>query len=146
MSKLYSFLYRAALLFLLIFFTPFTALATIHIVAAENFYGDIAQQLGGDYVTVHSILQNPAQDPHTFSANPSIAKLLADADIVVLNGLGYDDWMWRLLSTQGKENRRVLSIDGLISSTKPGNDPHIWYMPTTMGIYASALAYVLIHR
>src|SRR5262245_37868401 len=106
-KKFTSFLCRSVLFLFFVFFTLQT-LATIHIVAAENFYGGVEQQIGGDYVTVHNILQNPEQDPHMFTADPSIAKMLAEADIVVYNGLGYDDWMRHLLSTKGKENRKVL--------------------------------------
>ena len=64
----------------------------IKIVAAENFYGDIARQIGGANVAVTSILTNPDQDPHEFEASPSTARALADADVVVYNGADYDPW------------------------------------------------------
>ena len=62
----------------------------ISIVAAENFYGDVAQQLAGSNATVSSVLSKPDQDPHLFEASPSVARLLAGASIVVCNGADYD--------------------------------------------------------
>ena len=70
--------------------------APVSIVAAENFYGDIAQQIGGSDVTVTSILQSPDQDPHLFEAAPSTARDIAAARIIVQSGIGYDDWMAKL--------------------------------------------------
>ncbi len=70
----------------------------IKIVAAENFYGDIARQIGGGNVAVTSILTNPDQDPHEFEASPSTARALADADVVVYNGADYDPWAQKLLA------------------------------------------------
>lgn len=115
------------------------AFAQIHIVAAENFYGEVAQELGGDQVSVTSILKNPEQDPHLFSANPTTAKAVAEADMVIYNGANYDDWMARLLSIPGKKERITLVVADLIG-LKKGENPHIWYMPTTMSQYAQALS------
>lgn len=69
----------------------------IQIVAAENFYGNIAQQVGGHAVTVVSIMSNPNQDPHEFQPTPAVAKAVADADIVIKNGVGYDSWIDKLI-------------------------------------------------
>src|ERR1041385_3351739 len=74
------------------------AAETIGIVAAENFYGDIAKQIGGDRVSVASILTNPDQDPHLFETTPGVVRQVADAQIVILNGAGYDGWMEKLLA------------------------------------------------
>jgi Zinc-uptake complex component A periplasmic len=63
--------------------------ATLDIVAAENFYGDIAQQIGGPDVAVTSILSNPDQDPHEFEASPSVARALSNAALVIYNGADY---------------------------------------------------------
>src|ERR1700751_2756302 len=53
----------------------------IVIVAAENFYGDVAQQIGGDQVSVASILSNPDQDPHLFETPPSVVREIAAAQL-----------------------------------------------------------------
>src|SRR5665648_414951 len=65
----------------------------ISVVAAENFYGDIARQIGGDAVQVASIMNNPDQDPHLFETTPGLVRQLAGAQIAVLNGANYDPWM-----------------------------------------------------
>src|SRR5690348_18216436 len=79
----------------------------IAIVAAENFYGDVAQQLAGDQVKVTSILSSPDGDPHTFEASPSTARAIADARIVVENGADYDPWVEKLLSASPSTARRT---------------------------------------
>lgn len=124
--------------------------AALHIVAAENVYGDLAQQLGGEYVQVRSILNSPKQDPHIFSVTPSIAKAVADADIVILNGLGYDVWMEKLLSNSGRKERQILNVAQLLGK-KTGENPHLWYNPDTMPRVAERLVHLLqeqdpIHR
>ena len=65
----------------------------VKIVAAENFYGDVANQIGGGNVAVTSILTNPDVDPHLFEASTETASALANANVVVANGAGYDNWM-----------------------------------------------------
>ncbi len=72
----------------------------IAVVAAENFYGDIARQVGGDRVAVVSILSSPDQDPHLFETTPAVVRQLANAQIVILNGANYDPWMDKLLTCQ----------------------------------------------
>src|SRR5262249_38841583 len=78
----------------------------IDLVAAENFYGDVARQIGGDDVSVTSILNNPDQDPHEFEANPSTARALARAAIVISNGADYDPWVLKLLAASPSPSRR----------------------------------------
>ncbi len=117
--------------------------ATITVVAAENFYGDIARQIGGDRVVVDSILSNPNQDPHLFEASPSTARALADARVVIYNGVDYDPWMVRLLGADDGTTRRVI-VAGDLVHRRPGDNPHFWYDPATMPIVARAIATALI--
>jgi len=119
-----------------------TAMAKINVVAAENFYGGVAQQIAGDSASVTSILTNPNQDPHEFAADASTAKSVADADIVIYNGLGYDDWMEKLLAVQSKSGRIVIRVADLIGFTN-GDNPHIWYDPRTMPLLATKLSDIL---
>ena len=81
--------------------------APISLVAAENFYGDVAKQIGGSNVAVTSILSNPDDDPHLFEASPTTAKALADAKLVILNGADYDPWMDKLLAANPVADRKV---------------------------------------
>jgi zinc/manganese transport system substrate-binding protein len=114
------------------------------IVAAENFYGDLARQIGGDHVVVASIMANPDQDPHLFETSPSTARAVADADIVVYNGAGYDPWMDKLLSASTGARSVIVAAD--LVGRKAGDNPHLWYDPATLPAVAEALAADLARR
>jgi zinc/manganese transport system substrate-binding protein len=121
---------------------PLLALAagqTVNIVAAENFYGDIALQVGGKHVHVTSIMSNPDQDPHLFEASASTAKALSAAKLVVYNGIDYDPWMDKLLSASKVSNRKTI-VAGQLLQKKAGDNPHLWYNPATMPLVAKAIA------
>jgi zinc/manganese transport system substrate-binding protein len=115
----------------------------IKIVAAENFYGDIAKQIGGPDVTVTSILSNPDQDPHLFEVSPSAARDISAARIVIYNGIDYDPWMEKLLRAARSADRKTVVVADLIGK-KTGDNPHIWYDPSTMSALAKRLTDTLI--
>ncbi len=117
----------------------------ITIIAAENFYGDVAQQIAGPDVTVSSILSNPDQDPHEFEASPSVARGLSAASIVVYNGADYDPWMGPLLSASEAPNRVVITIADLLGR-KPGDNPHLWYDPQAIPDLTARLINVLAQK
>jgi zinc/manganese transport system substrate-binding protein len=124
---------------------PITVLAaqsSIHIVAAENFYGDIAAQIGGSHVQVTSILSNPDQDPHLFEASVSTAQALSHAQLVVYNGAGYDPWMGKLLAASASSGRQTI-VAGRLLHRKDGDNPHLWYDPATMPAVAKAITAAL---
>jgi len=114
----------------------------LSIVAAENFYGDVARQIAGPGAKVTSVLSNPDQDPHLFEASPSVARDIADARIVVYNGADYDPWMAKLLGVSRSGDRRVIVVADLMHRSA-GDNPHLWYDPATMPAYARALAAAL---
>ena len=114
----------------------------IAVVAAENFYGDVARQIGGDRVAVASIINNPDQDPHLFEATPGIVRQIADARIVIFNGADYDPWMDKLLKTAPRPDRKVINAAELVHK-KVGDNPHLWYEPATMPAVAKATAAAL---
>ena len=116
--------------------------APLRIVAAENFYGDVAAQLGGPEVAVVSILNDPEQDPHLFEVSASAARAVAAATIVVFNGAGYDPWMEKLLAASPAAGRETIEVAKLLHKA-PGEDPHLWYDPRTMPVVADALAAAL---
>jgi zinc/manganese transport system substrate-binding protein len=121
------------------------ALATegkIEVVAAENFYGNVAQQIGGDRVSVVSILHNPDQDPHLFEVSPAVIRQVAAAQVVVCNGAGYDPWVEQILSATAKPGR-VAVVAADLTHRKSGDNPHLWYDPATMPAVARALATAL---
>ena len=110
----------------------------VKVVAAENFYGDLATQIGGPNVVVTSILSNPDDDPHLFEASPDTAKALTDAKVVIVNGVDYDPWMEKLLSAHKAPGRKEIIVAQLVGH-KPGDNPHLWYDPATMKAAAKAL-------
>ncbi len=113
--------------------------AGISVVAAENFYGDLAKQVGGKAVTVMSILSNPDQDPHLFEADPSTARALKSAKVVIRNGVDYDPWMEKLLAADASPGRSEIVAADLMGR-KTGDNPHLWYDPKTMQTVAGAMA------
>jgi zinc/manganese transport system substrate-binding protein len=133
----------------MLYFLSFMLAATaawadsVSLVAAENFYGDIAAQIGGPSVKVTSILSNPDQDPHLFEANASTAREIAAARVVILNGADYDPWMAKLLSASRSPGRQIINVAELMHR-KTGDNPHLWYDPATMPILAKALGELFI--
>jgi len=98
------------------------------VVAAENFWGSIAAQLGGTHAAVTSIITNPDTDPHTYEPTTGDARTVARASYVVVNGIGYDPWAPKLLAAQPDPARRVLTVGDLVG-VKEGGNPHRWYSP-----------------
>lgn len=115
------------------------------IVAAENFYGDLARQIGGSNVAVTSILSNPDDDPHLFETSPSTARTIADAKIIIYNGADYDPWMDKLLSASTSKDRTTIIAADLIGK-KSGDNPHLWYNPATLPAIAKTLTADLAKR
>lgn len=115
----------------------------VKVVAAENFYGDIAAQIGGRDVAVTSILTNPDQDPHLFEASTATAKALANARLVIANGVDYDPWMEKLISANKAPGRREIVVAALVGR-KAGDNPHLWYDPAYMTAAARAIAAALV--
>jgi zinc/manganese transport system substrate-binding protein len=101
----------------------------VEVVAAENFWGSIAAQVGGDHAHVTSIIVNPDTDPHAYEATPSDARLIATARYVIFNGAGYDPWAPKLIDANPVEGRTVLTVGDLLGK-KEGDNPHMWYSPT----------------
>lgn len=100
----------------------------IRIVAAENFWGSLASQLGGTKVTVTSIVSDPNADPHEYEVNATDARDFSSADYVILNGAGYDSWGNKLLAASPNSTRQVLNVATLLGK-KDGDNPHFWYSP-----------------
>lgn len=114
----------------------------VNIVAAENFYGDIANQVGGADVKVTSILSNPDQDPHLFEASPSVARNVSAARIVIYSGVDYDPWMEKLLKAAKSGDRKIIVVADL-AGKKTGDNPHIWYDTATILAFAKSLSETL---
>jgi zinc/manganese transport system substrate-binding protein len=116
----------------------------LQIVAAENFWGSIAAQLAGDRADVTSVVSNPATDPHDYEATPQDARLVASADYVIVNGIGYDTWAQKLVAADGNGARPVLDVGKLVG-VKVGGNPHQWYSPATVERFVSRVSADLAH-
>jgi zinc/manganese transport system substrate-binding protein len=101
---------------------------SLNVVAGENFWGSIAAQLGGSKVNVQSVVTDPNADPHEYESNTNNARAFAQADLVILNGAGYDDWGKKLLDANSSSHRQVLNVADLLGK-KAGDNPHFWYDP-----------------
>ncbi|MFF7888314.1 metal ABC transporter solute-binding protein, Zn/Mn family [Streptomyces sp. NPDC020794] len=101
---------------------------TIQVVAAENFWGSIASQLGGSHVKVSSIITNPSTDPHDYEPTAADARTVAGAQYAIVNGIGYDAWADKLLAANPGSGRTELKVGDLVG-IKPGGNPHRWYSP-----------------
>jgi zinc/manganese transport system substrate-binding protein len=112
-------------------------------IGAESQYADVLSQIGGPYVRVRAILNNPNTDPHSFEASPAVAREIAHASLVVMNGLGYDAWLERLLAAAPNPRRRVIDVRRLLRLPADTVNPHLWYDPRTMAAVAAAAARAL---
>lgn len=117
--------------------------AAVHIVAAENFYGNIAEQLGGDRVSVISLLSNPNVDPHEYESSVQDGIAITNANIVIENGLQYDTWMDKLLSASPNPTRILITAGSVASNPLPEN-PHVWYGVDNISSIARAITDALI--
>jgi zinc/manganese transport system substrate-binding protein len=110
---------------------PSTALSNgkVNVVAAENFWGSLVSQIGGNKVNVLSIVSDPNADPHEYESSSKDARSVAQANYVIINGAGYDSWASKLISAGPSKSRKVLDVATLLGK-KNGDNPHLWYSPT----------------
>lgn len=103
----------------------------VNVVAAENEYGDVIAQIGGAHVHVTSVIADPNTDPHSYESSTRDAAAVAQADLIVVNGLGYDAFMPMLEDASPRAGRMVIDV-GRVFGRKTGDNPHQWYDPATM--------------
>ena len=117
---------------------------TITVVAAEDFYGNIAQQLGGNKVSVTSILSDPNVDPHEYESDVQDGIAITnDRAYVIENGLSYDTWMDKLLSASPRPDRILIDAGAIAPNLLPEN-PHVWYGIDNISAIAGAITNALI--
>jgi zinc/manganese transport system substrate-binding protein len=117
-----------------------TSTTFIQVVAAENEYGSVATQIGGKYVKVTSVESNPNTDPHTYEVSPGVAQAVSAAQVVIQNGVGYDDFMTKIESASANAERHVIDVQHLLGLPDSTPNPHLWYSPATMPKVADTLA------
>ncbi|MDA4117352.1 MAG: zinc ABC transporter substrate-binding protein, partial [Thaumarchaeota archaeon] len=119
---------------------------TIQVVAAENFWGNLASQLGGTHVNVTSIVSDPNTDPHEYQSNPANAIAMAGAKLIIVNGAGYDTWAQTLIGASNTPGQTILNVQNVIGlAGKSDLNPHFWYSPyyvndTAHAIYKDLIA------
>lgn len=119
---------------------PVDGQATVAVVAGENQYGNVAEQIGGPYVSVYSVDSKPNTDPHTYEATPSVGQKIAKARLLIENGAGYDTFMGTLASASPNSGRKVIDVQDLLGLPGSTPNPHLWYDPKTMPAVAGSLA------
>ena len=97
-------------------------------------------QIGGKYVHVSSILNNPNTDPHTFESSPSVASEVSAAQLIVQNGVGYDTFMNKIESASPNAKRKVITVQNVLGLPDSTPNPHLWYNPKTMPAVAKVMA------
>ncbi|WP_407893384.1 metal ABC transporter solute-binding protein, Zn/Mn family [Lacticaseibacillus sp. N501-2] len=109
----------------------------LHVVASVDFYGEVAQQVLGKYGTVTSVIKDPNVDPHDYQPTSQVGKTVAQADVLIANGAGYDSWMTKLAKAQPDT---PMITAAKVVGVKNGENEHIWYKPQAMKLMATALA------
>jgi zinc/manganese transport system substrate-binding protein len=116
-----------------------TRRVTIPVVAAENFWGNIANQIGGSHVSVTSLITNPNADPHLFETDAADAAKLARAKVVIENGANYDEWMHSLLGADS-DHPTVVAVANVLHVSGGDPNPHLWYDIPAVPKVANAMA------
>lgn len=117
---------------------PASTSTIVRAVGAENFYANVIEQIGGRHVVASSILSDPNTDPHAYESSTRDASAVAGANLVVQNGIGYDDFMPSLERASPNPQRAVIDV-GVLMGRKKGDNPHLWYAPATMPKVAAAI-------
>jgi zinc/manganese transport system substrate-binding protein len=115
----------------------------ISAIGAENEYANVLSQIGGRYVRVSSILDNPDTNPHTFEASPAVAREVSAAELIVQNGAGYDGFMNKIESAAPGPRRAIIIVQHLLGLPDDPSNPHLWYSPKAMPAAAQAIAAAL---
>ena len=116
--------------------------APIAVVAAEDSWGSIARELGGERAEVTSLISDPATEPHDYEPRPSDGVAVAKADVAILNGIGYDGWMSDLLAANPSSSRKVVNVGDVVGA-KEGENPHQWYSPRSVEAVIDAITEAL---
>jgi zinc/manganese transport system substrate-binding protein len=118
---------------------PLQAQEKIDVVATFSMLGDFARNVGGDRVNVTTLV-GPNSDVHVYTPAPADAKTIAGAKLVVVNGLGLEGWLERLVQSSGSKAPIVVASSG-IAPRKLGShaDPHAWQSVANAKIYVAAI-------
>jgi len=115
----------------------------VRVVASTDVWGDVVQQVGGSAVQVDSIITDPDRDPHEYQADPRDRLAVARAQLVVVNGGGYDDFLSQLVDTAPASTEVVNAVDASGLDRHPADgefNEHVWYDLRAVSRVAGAIA------
>jgi zinc/manganese transport system substrate-binding protein len=110
----------------------------VQVAASINAWGSILSQLGGSRVRATSIITNPDTDPHDYEPTPADGRVIAESQLFVENGIGYDAWAAKALAASPDSGRLVVDVGPLVGVAAGGN-PHRWYDPGDVETVADAI-------
>ncbi|MBI5321789.1 metal ABC transporter substrate-binding protein [Bradyrhizobium sp.] len=115
----------------------------LKVVATFSILGDLVRNVGGDNVDVTTLV-GPDSDAHVYSPTPADARKIADAKLIVVNGLGFEGWLPRLVQSSGSK-AKIVTASGGISPLRLGSaaDPHAWQSVTNAKIYVANISAAL---
>ncbi len=118
---------------------------TLNVAASFSILGDFVKNVGGDRVRV-STLVGAGSDPHAFEPSPADVKKVAAADVIVVNGLGFEGWLDRLVAASGTKGRIIVATHGIKPrESRDGHvDPHAWQSVADAKIYVANIRDALI--
>ena len=122
------------------------ASSRVAVVASTNVYGDIVSRIGGDKVSVTSVISDPDQDPHSYEASTQNQLALSKAKVVVENGGGYDDFVDRMLKSGGNSSAEVINAVKVSGKSAPKGgelNEHVWYDFPTVAKVADRISAAL---
>lgn len=123
--------------------SPRTADGRLRVVASVNTWAAVARQLGGVYVQVTALLDDPQADPHLFQLDARAAATVAGARVVIENGLGYDPFMRQVVAATTARDRIVVRAAAVLRRASNDTNPHLWYDVPAVGTVAAAIASAL---
>ncbi|QLE60746.1 Zinc ABC transporter periplasmic-binding protein ZnuA [Furfurilactobacillus rossiae] len=108
-----------------------TSTTKIRVVSSLDFYAQAASAVLGQYGQVTAVINSPSVDAESFEPTTHTAKQVAKADVIIENGLGYDDWLGKVVAANGQE-QRTINVGTDLMHRRVGENPHIWYNPQAM--------------
>ncbi len=117
---------------------PACPTAPVRVVVTTNVWGSVVDQLVGSCANVSTIITNSTADPHDFEPTAETSASFAGAQLVVMNGLGYDEWATKIVKSLGSAAPPVLNLGDALG-LKVGVNPHIWYSPDYVAKSAQAI-------
>lgn len=135
--------------FILSFLSYFSVHAEpLKVVTSFSILADMTREIGGDLVEATPIV-GPNQDTHVYEPRPSDLKNVAGADLVLVNGLGFEGWINRVIESAGYKGKVIVATEGLKPKRmnhegKEVSDPHAWHSPQNSQVYVENISKALI--